>query len=135
MRLIPEVYYNKELLEQIDMLISEGNNSYFDLDESDKENLSSTCLTLLGNDAEHCITGGEDFHLVVQHLSKFLRTADADEGFCLLDIIRRNTVNYFSEVLTQLFSERSDEIEYERNIENDFVPYSDPITGELTWRQ
>jgi len=103
---IPQCLYAPSLIKMIDLEISEGCKSYFDLDETTKELITAECMRLIGLDAYNCIIQPDDFSKTLLHLQQFMSTGNMEHGYDTLNYLRKNAVEYFEPVLTQLFDDQ-----------------------------
>lgn len=135
MTFIPKCFYDKKITSLINSYIQEGCGSYDELDDSEKENLTSECINILGDDAYTCIIEPQDFSKTIRQFSKYLKTADMDEAHELLNTMKKNAIEHYADYLNQMFLERIEEISYEYRKEKGFLPTKDMNTGELLWEK
>jgi len=70
----------------------------------------------------------------MSHFKKFLITCDSDEIQDMAEVMRKNAINYFSDDMDTLFSERSRRRQYFNMKENGFSQFVDRTNGEVEWR-
>lgn len=120
MRTIPSCFCDKTLIKLIDNHIDDGFKSYSSLDDTDKEYITARCIELLGDDAANCLAESDNISKTLTHFTKFLRTADQNESYDLVQSMIKNATDYFTVKMNYLFEERLEEIEisqtYYRNI-------------------
>jgi hypothetical protein len=133
MKIIPNVYYHKDIINLVDGYLEEGYSDYDALDDGHKESLSTLCIKVLGNDAYEAIIDEKYLHLTLHHLTKYMLLGSREYAYDLAETMRKNAINYFSDVLNDLFNERSEQKEIECKIDAGLRPNVDRVNGEIRW--
>lgn len=132
-RTIPNCFYNQEIINFIDLWIDEGYEVYYKLDIGLKEKLTSLCIKQLGDDAYSCIIEPNDFTQTLHHLRKYIESGQREYALDLAETMRKNAVEYFDNVLSELYEERLNERQSLIRYELGLVPRIDKINGEISW--
>lgn len=135
MKTIPNCFYNKSLKKLIDNCIDDGFASYSSLDDIDKELIAAECIDALGDDSYPCIIEPAQFSQLLNHFTKFLRTAQSEYSNDLAQTMSKNATDYFADDMDHLFSERVSERKSEMMYEDGFRPEVDRVNGEISWRK
>lgn len=130
--MIPKCYYEKNILKSIDYNIKCGYDSFESLEEHDKDELSALCIRALGDDSYTCIVN-DGYENISDILAKYM-LAEASP-YELAESIRQNSVKYFTDVLSELYSECYENVCVERSLENGLVQRKHADNGETYWVQ
>ena len=133
MRLIPKIYYSKEILKLIQYYINEGYDSYSALCEIDRQEISAACIHVLGDDAYTALIDHEDFDIVLHHFKQFMKTGKQEYAVDMAVTMSKNAIEYFEEDMNNLFAEKINEYEWDTNFEAGLKPMKDQMTGETIW--
>lgn len=134
MKQLPTFIYNKDVIEMIDKLImDDGYADYDSVDIIDKERLVVKLIGLLGTDAYTAITEADNFADTLCNLMQYMTTCSIEKSYDLAETMRKNAVQYFDNMLTELFHERYELIAVDRMKENGLQPIIDSVTGETRW--
>lgn len=132
-RIIPNCFYDQEIINFIDLWIDEGYESYDKLDIGLKEKLTSMCIKQLGDDAYNCIIDPEDFTQTVHHLRKYIESGLREYALDLAETMRKNAVEHFDCLLSQLYEERINEKLIIHKINLGLITIQDKVNGEIKW--
>lgn len=133
MRIIPRVYYHKDIIALINSYIDDGFTSYHSLPEIDQERISAECIKILGTDAYDCIIQSDDFDITLHHLKQYLLTGQREYALDLAETMSKNAVQYFTNIMDSLFSDMSSKKQYENNIACGLKISSNNLNGEIQW--
>ena len=107
MLFIPTEYRHHSITNLIDKYINHGFTAFDQLDPHDQDKLASTCINALGSDAYEMILDQYNANQPIQHFSRYLLTADMDDAYEMLNKMKKNTISYLTDILNDLFSERT----------------------------
>lgn len=133
MKPIPHCYYTPPIISLIKEQIESGHETYSSLDEIQRDKLATFCIEALEDSAYSCIIDHADLYKTIYHLKNYILNADMDEGYELLNTLKKNAVYYFEEDMDNLFYKLSDEVFLEKKIDQGFYPVQSKDNGEITW--
>ncbi len=127
--------YAQQLIKEIDLLIENGNTSFLNLDDTDKDTLITLKIKSRKNNAYECITDANDTQEIVNAMGKFIFLRSTDSAIELAESMRDNAIQFYTSDLTELFNERLQIIESDTHYENGLKPIQDQSNGEITWKR
>lgn len=131
--MIPQYFYNKSITTLVDSLIRCGYSTFDSLSDFDKSELTAECLKVLGNDCYNAIIEHDNFELTVEHFVRYLLKGSHSDAYELAETMRKNAVEYFTDEIEELFSERLEDRNIGIKIELGLKPYKHADNGEITW--
>lgn len=132
---IPKYLYDERIHGYISDLISRGSTSFYDLHDHERDLLTTKIIDVLGTDAYSIIIGSDDFDKTLTYFSNFLKTANKEDAFNLLDQLRKNALDHYAYDLNNLFEEIMESNKTSRKMDAGLFPYMDSNTGEIEWRK
>ena len=123
----------KNLIKEIDNRIIEGYQSYQELPENYKNNLTALYIDTMGANASECIYESDDLDATTHKLRKFIFIGSTSNAFDLADTMRENAEKHLSKRLRELYEDRLSILSSEINRELGLKPYQHKDNGETTW--
>jgi hypothetical protein len=124
-----------EIYNYVEGLVSQGVNSYRDLDAEEKQKISALIIRELGADDFESLTGCDNTEDTMQLFANALYNNDPKSDKKLLDFIKMNAIANHGWEVDELISEIKSCHKVSKMLENNFISYTDKQTGELCWRK
>ena len=125
---------NKDLIHIIDRLIQDdGYRSYSDLSPSDKESVTAFCLTKVVDTADMDYFFSDETNTIASHLIKYITTSETCRALDLAESLKKAAIQYFDDILIELFQDRLDFLQVIENEENGMIAHIDDVNGEVLW--
>ena len=102
---IPKFMYDDRIYKCIDDMIDMSTESVGQLKEDDRDAIVTKIIDVLGTDAYQVIIGSDNFDKTLHHFSNFLKTANCEDAYKLLNRLRMNALDHYEYDIEQLFIE------------------------------
>lgn len=109
---IPSFLHDRRITKYVQELIIDGNNGYYDLDDSYKDEIATLIIDVLGNDSYKLLLGDDDLDKTLHLFSKFLISNDDKYRKELTNQMRTNAHEAYSYHLDNLFREIKETIDW-----------------------
>lgn len=131
---IPRFFYQDELYGFINNLIDRGYTSYKSLKETHKEEIALLIIKIRNSEAIDLVIG-DDCETILHLFSKFMKTANKEDAYDLLNHMRTNATTQYAYDIDELMNEIMVDREHTKRKAYGFISFPDSQTGETLWRK
>jgi hypothetical protein len=119
---------DSEVIRAVNDYIDNGYNYFCELNIEDQKLLTSLCITAIGEDAYKCLVENNHCMLLTHHLKQYLQTGKNEYAADIAETMGTIALQYFSEVLEDLFQDLCYARKHRKRISDDIVSFVKNLT-------